>query len=1027
MQETPELDYKAPAVQDEPGPKLQTGPPGTDNSFSLQMCSDSERDLANETLRLLSGTTVSAFQHERNFSLTHELDGIATIKGAKNRARVNIKAAEAAEFCFPADISFKASGEKPATTYHSFVMTQESGIRTYVMCVTMYERLPLKMHREFDTICQRWTQSHMTESEIEYAKVLKEKIAAEKKIIQDTQVQLREEKTLGRGLGLAQLKKVINESEEKLGLYALQMKPWQGLFVEIDEVWMPRCIGLVSSIPYHYLLRDWLLAVLVACSGGVEHPGMSLSSFRLERYLKNLVHEVNLPPYGKLEVGITINNRLIYASRPARNTVPIVKNACVVDLDKGTVVVQLPPNQLPPRQRRKLIQSLEQHAPTSAIKRTAVPNKNLGPPVYVKEAFPHSRLTLFCGISRVPRVSKRSEPSRSHSNLASANASQSSLHPPHPHSGYMNGGSSGNSSPRNSPKESNVPDTFPGEPNFAGRRGSIMSTMSTNSQVAPSYSTVVMGGMARSVSMDNRMSPDSNESPIEKAVASTWSNTHLSEQAKSAPRKMLSPTRSRSNLFEIPKRQDSVSHRTSSSSVNGIAGSVVGEAPRPELKRNNSSHSTHMSAASTLDGPMLTHRASYASIESFTSNAHPIKSQPLPTAYLSSSPVSTMSTNTIAAANGLPHHQSSLSPAIDHPRVMSLGARSGSAAAAAMSAAAAASGGVSPNLEVERPASVTIEGHHLTPVPIPIPVEMTHRCGICSKGASTPTNSMYRCNGCSLTAHAGCLDEVLYPCIPRGFDESGVCWSVLQMWAGLLKGYRSAIVTTAASPQSHHHHQHYSLPQQHQGGPYNHSPRTQTQAKQDSTGGSEYERDGRERLSWSSFQRWTSRNSGSNGNSALNGHSASGGSKSGVTFSPSGRASTSFESGHHQRQQHQQQRHSTMLPLSRSRNGTDGSGQSETLTISPEAFLKTVDREARPFMSVFAVSQHFMQFIQDRIERPATDPEIMFFDEVIKAKISRSRSRFRIGKEESKFLDDPSYGVQGTVKATPPSGEYQFY
>lgn len=43
-------------------------------------------------------------------------------------------------------------------------------------------------------------------------------------------------------------------------------------------------------------------------------------------YVKNLIHEVNLPPFGKLEVGITINNRVIYASRPALNSVPIVKN-----------------------------------------------------------------------------------------------------------------------------------------------------------------------------------------------------------------------------------------------------------------------------------------------------------------------------------------------------------------------------------------------------------------------------------------------------------------------------------------------------------------------------------------------------------------------------------------------------------------------------------------------------------------------------------------------------------------------------
>jgi hypothetical protein len=54
-------------------------------------------------------------------------------------------------------------------------------------------------------------------------------------------------------------------------------------------------------------------------------------------------------------------------------------------------------------------------------------------------------------------------------------------------------------------------------------------------------------------------------------------------------------------------------------------------------------------------------------------------------------------------------------------------------------------------------------------------------------------------------------------------------------------------------------------------------------------------------------------------------------------------------------------------------------------------------------MSVFTESQAFVQFVQDRVDRSPGDPEIMFFDEVIKAKINRSR--FRLGKEETKFLD----------------------
>lgn len=193
---------------------------------------------------------------------------------------------------------------------------------------------------------------------MEYAKAIKTKISREKELLRELRARFQEEKTLGRKNRLIELQREIIDSEEKLYLLEDQMKPWRRLFVEAEDVWMPRCIGLVSSIPYHYLLRDWLLAVVVACSGGVEHPGMSLTSLRLERYesflfssadfcslllgcfshypflhvsppfsyVRNIIHDVNVPPFGKLEIGITINNRLIYASRPALNSVPIVKN-----------------------------------------------------------------------------------------------------------------------------------------------------------------------------------------------------------------------------------------------------------------------------------------------------------------------------------------------------------------------------------------------------------------------------------------------------------------------------------------------------------------------------------------------------------------------------------------------------------------------------------------------------------------------------------------------------------------------------
>ncbi|KAF9359753.1 hypothetical protein BGX26_011526 [Mortierella sp. AD094] len=769
---------------------------------------------------------------------------------------------------------------------------------------------------------------------------------------------------------------------------------------------------------------------------------MSLSSLRLESYVKNLIHEVNLPPFGKVEIGITLNNRMIYASRPALNSVPIVKNfslfplfrclsaedivtvieiilsegkviflssypgmltlasesflyllfplywqgvyipilpsalmtclqapvpyiigierrsrdaefppeeACVVDLDKGVIEVQLAPTPLPPRQRRKLIQCLEQYAPTSAIRRTAAtPNPALGPPAYVKEAFPHSRLTLFCGVSRAPRWSKRVDSARPLSSVpyGSSSISQNTI----------------TMDPRGNGSTNTLPSLSSSE----------LSKGDQAQQQPLSYSKVA-GGMARSASegildRGQDLLPKDGGSPrdalnrTESVKESSPSSQHSSESLRStSSRKVLSP-RSRSSMFE-PRRQENASYQMSEGAPSA----------HPMYNRQNSSNSTHMSIIGGFDGPGLRHRASFTSIESSSSSV------------MSKSPVSTTTSSTMASING-------------HSSPIAAGALSSE------DEVGTSSGGP------DKIPPTVIEGHVLSPVSSPVPISLLNcRCGICSQVLASH-NIVHRCEGCSLYVHAGCLDELLYPCVPRGFDESGVCWSVLQMWAGLMKGYRNGIIAGAAAQ---HYNQHSPLqPQQHQF--QNYPPRMQGHVKQLSNSGSEGEREGRDRLSWASFQRWTGRNSGGGSN----------GSTKNMTMSPSSRASSDLERMH-QSQPIAQRSQSSTQPRTRARSGTEGSNHSDIVSFHRDLFMKGVDKEAKPFMSVFTESQAFVQFIQDRVDRSPGDPEIMFFDEVIKAK--NNRSRFRLGKEETKFLDDPSYGVQGTVKAIPPSGDIQIY
>ncbi|KAI7820549.1 AEX-3 domain-containing protein [Gamsiella multidivaricata] len=975
-------------------------------------------------------------------------------------------------FCFPGELSFKLQEDRPPTTYHSFVMTQESGNRSYAMCVTLYERLPKRMQWQFDALCQNWTRSHMSESEMEYAKVIKAKISREKALLRGLQDRLREERTLGRNDSIMELKRDVVDVEEKLSLLEDQMQPWRRLFIEAEDVWVPRCVGLISPIPYHYLLRDWLLAVVVACSGGVEYPGMSLNSLRLERYVRNIIHDVTVPPLGRTEIAISVNNRLIYASRPALNSVPIVKNfslfplfrclssenvvtlmevmlsegriilvssypgmltlasesilylffplywqgvyipilpaalmtclqapvpyiigversccdpdfppedACVVDLDKGTINVQLAPVPLPPRPRRKLIQSLEQYSSACTAD-----GASSGPPKYVQEAYPHSRLTLFCGVSRAPRWNRKLD----------------SLRPPV--ASTLSVATSASSVPNTSPAVSRKSST-----NTLGHRGLNPNVLPIIPKVDFEKETLLegFGEMKAEESVPGDPERPMRETVSKKdlrSVADTMDlrinqiapEQEVTESLNMATRKILSPQRARANLFEVPKKQEAGGNQ---------------QTPRQQLLQpvdaaSNRGRSNSYSTLLTLsDGinERLAHRASVTSLESSGSSIFQ-RSAPIGGTHGATgrgSPMSTMTSNTMASINGpsfaFSHQQYPSSSTTSLPPLVPTDSTNNSQNQGGI-------GFIEDEIESEPSPSIPItkEGHVLSMVPNPIPMSVLNcRCGICSR-ALAAHHQVYRCDGCSLFVHAGCIEELLYPCVPRGFDESGICWSVLQMWAGLLKGYRSGILAGQALQQQQFQQQ-IQMQMQTQG----HGLRGYGHSRQLSSSGSESEKESKDRFSWASFRGWTSRSSAN-------------------TSSPAQapRSSTVLSSAAVQSQPPHTQ---TQQPQTRARRGTNSSVVSDTVRFHRDVFLKSVDKDARPFMNSFTESQAFVQFVQDRVDRSPGDPEIMFFDEVIKAKINRSR--FRLGKEETKFLDDASYGIQSTVKAVAPSGEIQEY
>ena len=65
----------------------------------------------------------------------------------------------------------------------------------------------------------------------------------------------------------------------------------------------------------------------------------------------------------------------------------------------------------------------------------------------------------------------------------------------------------------------------------------------------------------------------------------------------------------------------------------------------------------------------------------------------------------------------------------------------------------------------------------------------------------------------------------------------------------------------------------------------------------------------------------------------------------------------------------------------------------------------------------------FNEFIHERETKPANDPAIMLFDQIILAKRNRGRKSF-FGKSTTNFLLDTSDHLWRSAAATPPNGRF---
>ncbi len=70
-------------------------------------------------------------------------------------------------------LKFIHSATRPPTTYHSFILTEENSSKTYVTCLTFYQKLSEPHVKELKSSCDRWRSLAMTKEDIDVCKIHK--------------------------------------------------------------------------------------------------------------------------------------------------------------------------------------------------------------------------------------------------------------------------------------------------------------------------------------------------------------------------------------------------------------------------------------------------------------------------------------------------------------------------------------------------------------------------------------------------------------------------------------------------------------------------------------------------------------------------------------------------------------------------------------------------------------------------------------------------------------------------------------
>ncbi|KAJ3018598.1 hypothetical protein HKX48_002793 [Thoreauomyces humboldtii] len=250
-------------------------------------------------------------------------------------------------FTFPDNIKLRHEDNGPLPEkYHSFIITEETGAKCYGVCVTIYERLHPSHAAELEAIAQDLRSGALGTTDLEYIQHIQSELAAKQEALLHARMGMPEVPPLAPPPATTSVadspslntEHTLQDVEEKVRLYRDLLAPLNTLLVDVENVYVPRSLGVLSHWPWHDFLKDWLCEVIKVARGEYEECSQNKVIAPMERFIVNLIHEIPLPPPGKLELSVRVGQLQLFASRPPVNTISVLKNFSLYPLFRALSV-----------------------------------------------------------------------------------------------------------------------------------------------------------------------------------------------------------------------------------------------------------------------------------------------------------------------------------------------------------------------------------------------------------------------------------------------------------------------------------------------------------------------------------------------------------------------------------------------------------------------------------------------------------------------------------------------------------------